>query len=386
MLCLIDKNPKHLARKKLLNTRTVHMFGSAKNDFITTTPLRIKARLFTNVTELVMTKLYFQDMIEMITQTPLLEVLRCDIIRTRGTSGKMMLGLFSGLDRLRVLDLRFREPCEYTDHAFTISRRRVRKVLPTSLQELRLSNVYDPEEMSLLLPRDPQQPRISNDGSSSSHSTGTQQQQQQHGRDDDDDDEEEGPTATVLYRRRWMEDTLVDKYQFLHPLTNLKTLRLGRCNAYTARVWRECIKPCVGNLEYLTLVGWYNNNTETLLSASSLAPTQTKMEVDEDTQLAIQETILEVQHKMKRFVMLDFVCGPGVVGGIKKLKYVSLEASFLKQQQQQPDGIVGGTAAASDGSSNSSIGPVSYSGSLSSLTSNADELLNQHVSFCRINF
>ncbi|KAG2225082.1 hypothetical protein INT45_003282 [Circinella minor] len=240
--------------------------------------------------------MYFDDIIDLIRYTPSLQVLRCDKIRTNGRY--MMFDFFADLHQLQVLDLRFRESCEHTNYAFTLSDRRTRRTLSTTLKEFRMMGVYDREEIQSLFSLPHNNPLQLQHNQIENEVIGLPLLQQQ-------------PRRHHLRRlTRQIDDTLVERYQSLRFLVSLKSLCLGRCNAYTARVWRECIKPCVSNLEHLSLSGWRTNQKNT-----------------QETELAIQEMIQELK-KIKLMELLDFECNTGVVNGIKQLDYLSIEASF----------------------------------------------------------
>ncbi|KAI7850669.1 hypothetical protein BDC45DRAFT_608574 [Circinella umbellata] len=307
-LYIINQHPMHSIQRQLLFTRTIRMLEHSHNTInrknkrrnnMTPTIQQSLANnnscLLKNVTRLIMARMYFDDIVDLVRYTPSLQVLRCDKIRTNGRY--MMFHFFADLHKLQVLDLRFRESCEHTNYAFTLSDRRTRRTLPTTLKEFRMTGVYDREEIQSLLSLPNNNPlQIQHN-----QMIGLQQQQQQ---------QQQPRRQQVRRLTRQIDDTLVERYQSLCFLVNLKSLCLGRCNAYTARVWRECIKPCVSNLEHLSLSGWRTSQKNT-----------------QETELAIQEMIQELK-KIKLMELLDFECNRGVVNGIKQLDYVSIEASF----------------------------------------------------------
>ncbi|KAI9243673.1 hypothetical protein BDA99DRAFT_529991 [Phascolomyces articulosus] len=304
-LSAMQFNPNHLARKQHIHTRSLHIYGlkNARTSISTLPPILRDMKIFLkNVTRLFLAKMHFDDIIDLIAHTPSLQILRCDNIRTRSSYYNMMFSLFSGLKRLQVLDLRFREACEHGDYAFPMSKRLNRRALPTTLKELRLVGIYDSEEIPFLFPR---------------HPNAILPLQQQHAQQEIIQHQEvqqqqqeiiEGGLTSLLRRRRerrpHRDDPLMERYQSLIHLTHLKTLCLGRCNAYTARVWRECIKPCIGNVENLKLSGW-------------------RTKTEEDLELAIQDT-LQVMKKVKVIELSDFECDVGIVHGIKQLGPTSL--------------------------------------------------------------
>ncbi|KAI8138836.1 hypothetical protein BJV82DRAFT_582487 [Fennellomyces sp. T-0311] len=296
-LCPIHRNPAHIARTRLDHIRTIRIHGRNSRRI---TQLRAKLSLctqsrglvFKNLTQLSLHNIHLHDLGELIALAPSIEILQARKIRC--DSNKVMLSMFSGLKRLRVLDLRFKEPCEHMDNAFNMSSRR-RIGLPMNLEAIRLSNVYDPEETYFVQPNN-------------------------------------NPL-----RSRWMEDAFVEKYQPFTQLTRLKTLYLGRCNGFTARVWRECIMPCLKNLTHVTLAGWLDK-------------------ANNDLDVALRETIGHMQ-TIEQLDFVDFVCGDGIIQGIHDIHHrtpILVKAKFANPNLPKPITIA--------------------------------DLLNQHVMFCRLKF
>lgn len=166
---------------------------------------------FVQLSRVDLVRMHLVDIIDVVKWLVHIQELRCLDIMTHGMPQNNVLAAFTGLRSLRVLHLHFYTPCNHGNYAFLISRNRARPVLPSTLRDLQITNLYDTEEQLL------------ND----------------------------------LRPHHWMriEAALMIKYSPLQSLVNLDTLVLHSCSAYTARIWRECLTPCAHNLRYLSLGG-----------------------------------------------------------------------------------------------------------------------------------
>ncbi|KAI9018749.1 hypothetical protein CLU79DRAFT_837022 [Phycomyces nitens] len=95
------------------------------------------------------------------------------------------------------------------------------------------------------------------------------------------------------------EMVLVGKYlpfQFMH---SLRSLSIGRCDGWMARVWRECFMPCSTSLEHVELLGC--------------------MKCDEEVETAKAEFIGNLK-RLRRFELMDSEVTPAVMDGLERLK------------------------------------------------------------------
>lgn len=207
-------------------------------------------------------RMYLVDIIDVVKWLVHIQELRCTDILTDGMTQNNVLASFTGLRRLRVLHLHFYSPCDHGNYAFLISRNRARPVLPSTLKDLQITNLYDSEEQLL----------------------------------------------NELRPQHWMriEGALMIKYSPLQSLVNLETLILHSCSAFTARIWRECLIPCASNLRYLSLGGLRSQgHNAALLTATPANDTTSFWTTDEES--PIRDISNAIHDFFTNLVHLDYL-------------------------------------------------------------------------------
>lgn len=279
---------------------------------------------FKSLQSLHLQDMFLDDMVEIAMWMTNLETLRCNNVIIRQDNNEIMLTVFSRLQKLRILSITFNQPCSHAGHAFSITGRS-RKALPSSLEELSITDLYDSEEY--LMSKTEIHLAYNN--------------------------------PELMMRWNLMEESLLAKYRPFSHLSHLRSLCLGRCSGFTARIWRECLLPCTANLEHLSLTGWRSGRESPSAwqrrQAHAIANNIDIQEVPEQVEEAIAEVIGNMQ-RIRSLELNDFHCGLGIVQGISSLTYL------------QPS-IVGASVLKAHGP----------------LDSIAD-LLHVHVSFCKIMF
>lgn len=309
--------------KSLSHTRSLRLHGNP-------TVLR-KYRLhapniypFKSLQSLHLQDMFLDDMVEIAMWMTNLEKLRCDNVITRQDNNEIMLTVFSRLQKLRILSITFQQPCSHAGNAFSITGRS-RKALPSSLEELSITSLYDSEEYLM----SKTEIHLAYDN------------------------------PELMMRWNLMEESLLAKYRPFSHLSHLRSLSLGRCSGFTARVWRECLLPCTKNLECLSLTGWRSGRESPVAwqqrHAQATAYNIDIREVPEQVEEAIAELIGNMQ-RIRSLELNDFYCGQGIVQGIQSLP--SLQPS-----------IVGASVL-------NAHGPLEC----------VADLLHVHVSFCKIIF
>ncbi|OAD68039.1 hypothetical protein PHYBLDRAFT_150713 [Phycomyces blakesleeanus NRRL 1555(-)] len=86
-------------------------------------------------------------------------------------------------------------------------------------------------------------------------------------------------------------------FQFMH---SLRSLSIGRCDGWMARVWRECFIPCSTNLENVELLGFVKCD-------------------DEDVEAAKADFIANMK-RLRRFELMDSEVTQAVMDGLGRLK------------------------------------------------------------------
>lgn len=203
--------PNHYAFDHLRHTRRMRI-TAREDQLYNPIPMCIpEVYPYVQLSRVDLVRMHLVDIIDVVKWLVHIQELRCIDIMTHDMPQNNVLAAFTGLRRLRILHLHFYTPCIHGNYAFLISRNRARPVLPSTLRDLQITNLYDTEEQLL------------ND----------------------------------LRPHHWMriEAGLMIKYSPLQSLVNLDTLILHSCSAFTARIWRECLTPCAPNLRYLSLGG-----------------------------------------------------------------------------------------------------------------------------------
>ncbi|RUS29358.1 hypothetical protein BC938DRAFT_480758 [Jimgerdemannia flammicorona] len=87
--------------------------------------------------------------------------------------------------------------------------------------------------------------------------------------DDDDDDDDEVEGSSGITHKEVPDDrvAVLWRCRFLARLPQLASLAIGRCDAWTAGVWTECLAACAGTVGYLSLTGWARGADATRESA-----------------------------------------------------------------------------------------------------------------------
>lgn len=241
-------------------------------------------RLLASLRRLDLYSIHLDIIVSLLKSLSNLEELRCYKILTRPgvPGGEMMLSAFGRLRRLRILNVEFLSRCEHRGHPFSMSSRQ--SSLPVTLEQLTITNLVDFEETLL----------------------------RGIGR------------GTEELRRCWhlMEESLVAKYSPFSRLTSLRHLSLGRCNGFTARVWRECILPCSASLEYVSFTGWHGGPCTPKRDQQQLQ----QQGEEEDVEQVMADVLANMRH-LRTLELFDFLCGHGIVQGIERLDH--LEARLL---------------------------------------------------------
>ncbi|KAI9319902.1 hypothetical protein BX666DRAFT_1917249 [Dichotomocladium elegans] len=310
--------PFHYASQHLKYTRSLSITG-LDIDCEKIIPLSIpRIYPFRRLTRLFLEHMYLCDAIELTRWLSNIEELRCEDTLTNDSSQNIVISSFSELARLRVLHLNFKHLCNHADRAFFMNHSRPRPGLPSSLQELKITNLYDPEELLLESDR--------------------------------------------FWDWQRTEDTLLYKYIPLKNLSRLESLVLGRCSAYTARIWRECLIPCSKQLKHLALTGWRSGGHNESPAALEKRRTHARAagvsveSIQEDVEQAIGEFFGNMKN-LRSLELEDFYCGTGITQGL----------SLLREKDPY---IVGATLYKAYGQ------PVLC----------VSDLLNIRIAYCRIEF
>ena len=208
--------PNHYAFQHVKHTRRMQIIAR-KDRLYNTIPMCIpEVYPYVQLSRVDLVRMYLSDIIDVVKWLVHIQELRCIDVLTDDMAQNNVLAAFTGLHHLSVLHLHFYSPCNHGNYAFLISRNRARPVLPSTLRDLQITNLYDSEEQLL------------ND----------------------------------LRPHHWMriEAALMIKYSPLQSLVNLDTLVLHSCSAFTARIWRECLIPCAHNIRYLSLGGLHSQS------------------------------------------------------------------------------------------------------------------------------
>lgn len=237
-----------------------------------------------------------------------ISILICENIQVSHMYGDFSMPNFSSMPNLKQLKLHFarRSGFGIVVSGFDLTSRRsppqnfdssISHILPTSLEQLEITNVYNREEY-LFRPQDATKAIVS--------------QMAMEGN-------EHGYLMQEMIEN-WnnLERQLITKYNMLTNLTSLTCLSLDRITAFTARVWRECMIPCASQLEYLSLSGWTVNSRESPLDMMTRArtlTTTTQEEKMEAVELALSEFISALSN-IKQITLNQFICGEGLVLGL----------------------------------------------------------------------
>ncbi|KAI8371483.1 uncharacterized protein BYT42DRAFT_580417 [Radiomyces spectabilis] len=295
--------------KQLLYVRSLSMENEIDNRKMA---IRLpKIYPFQNLREVHLRNMYLDDITELAMWMDSIEVLTCENIMTRGSQSELILSVFTKLQRLRVLVLQFMQMCEHSSSSLMMTG--TRKMLPASLEVLTLNNLYDCEEYMI-------RPIIAENIRSNQR------------------------PEVLLQRWSMMEQSLVMKYQTFSRLRNLKSLTLGRCNAFTARVWRECLMPCTTQLEYLSLSGCSGRANHEGWKARSLYPGHTPiLDITDDMEAAIGEFFGSLR-RIRVLKLSDFCCSGGMATGFLKLaskKPIVISANHVVPPFQNLEAMVG---------------------------------------------
>ncbi|KAG0174044.1 hypothetical protein DFQ28_008906 [Apophysomyces sp. BC1034] len=245
-----------------------------------------------NLKELYIRDVYLDDIVKLVRWIPKIEVLWCENILARGDRNEMLF-FTQRLRQLRKFGLFFSRECEFTGCMSLLSTRN--NVLPETLEVLAVSNLYDSENYVIT--------------------------------EDIDAMRMDDVAASMIRRWNIMEESLLTKYRIFSSLRNLRSLTLGQCRSYTARVWRECFIPCGKQLEFLSLTGWHDNQSHGLLDTwqniqpSALSATVNFQDMIEDVEEAIADFLHSIPH-LRKLELIDFYCGEGIKQGIRRLSHL----------------------------------------------------------------
>jgi hypothetical protein len=134
-----------------------------------------------------------------------------------------------------------------------------------------------------------------------------------------DTEEYSTPTMDAWYD---MERVLYLKYIAFSTMSELKSLALSRCNAFTASIWRDCFLPCAPRLKRLYLAGWegrgFRQSPQALLERRAHEEWAGVARIPDEVELALAEFISSLV-SIKSIHLNDFYCGHGLVLGLERL-------------------------------------------------------------------
>lgn len=260
----------------------------------------IRIAPFKMLEEIHLINMHLTDIAVLLSWLKHIKIIHCENIHV--PRGRINFSIFSRLERLESLHLRFAKPCPFGPAFFTPLRDQIgtiyQKGLARSLKHLSISNMYDPEEV------------LNNSISLNAEELFFNQPTEQLER----------------HFSCWaqFDEHLVQKYKMFKSLSNLKSLTLGRVSSFTARVWRECFIPCSRNLEYLSMDNWEGakkRETPQGLLARYRRELNRPEEVMPlyDVDAALSEFIASLKN-IKKIELNCFYCEDGIINGLAKLK------------------------------------------------------------------
>lgn len=244
--------------------------------------------IFPRLKEVYATWHHYEDLLRFITWIPGLEVIWADRIKVMSRHQQMLI--FSEFKKhqktLKKLSMRFSEGCPvegYLDESPDEP-----NVLPRTLEVLELVNIYDPDEEDHMKHLRKVQEKITMEDQRSGYAQ--------------------------------LQGSLNTKYRSIGQLHNLRALTFGRCNAWTAEIWRKCLLPCAPKLEFLSLAGWdsrgrIQDTPDERLQARENLPGEPPISLAER---AIADSIARMS-KIRRIQLVKFYIGHGIVQGVKRL-------------------------------------------------------------------
>ncbi|KAF7730186.1 hypothetical protein EC973_002794 [Apophysomyces ossiformis] len=242
---------------------------------------------FKNLKEVYIRNAYLDEIVKLVRWVPRIEVLWCENILAHCNRNEMLF-FTQRLRQLRKLGLFFSRECEFTRCMSLLSSKN--SVLPDTLEVLSVSNLFDSESKAI---------------------------------EDLTIAREEHTMTEIINRWHILEESLVAKYRMFSSLKNLRSLTLGRCHSYTARVWRECLVPCGKQLEFLSLTGWYGIQGigRVDIWQDTRPTTVGYQDIVEDVEHAIADFLQSIAC-LRKLELTDFFCGQGVKEGIQRLSHL----------------------------------------------------------------
>ncbi|OBZ88115.1 hypothetical protein A0J61_03831 [Choanephora cucurbitarum] len=267
---------------------------------------------FDQLKELQLTSMYLADIDRLISWLDCLTTLVCQktLVGQRPT---LRLSMFSRLRQLEHLAIDFYVPCCLGFNRATAflnsDRNLLSERLPESLKTFSLHGVYDSEELLFdvqlrdLFHDVPVLPDRRRTRQAEAMRIITQHQDEIANQDD------------MIANWIEMERTMVLKYNVLSCLTQLTSLSLGSVRSFTSRVWRECMIPCAGNLNYLSLAAWNGKRENPQLTVQRLLQPDLKDDAE--------EALAEFTSALKNIKLIEldrFVCSQGLINGLKQIQ------------------------------------------------------------------
>ncbi|KAI8367790.1 hypothetical protein BD560DRAFT_399618 [Blakeslea trispora] len=276
----------------------------------------IKIPPFEQLKELCLTSMYLADIDRLVAWLDHLTSLTCEktLVGQRPT---LRLGMFSRLRQLEHLHIDFYVPCCLGFNRATAflnsDRTTLTERLPVSLKSFSLHGIYDSEELLF----DVQLRDLFHDVPVLRHPhplTRLNRRAEAMWMIEQRQEEIEHQDQMIA---NWieMERTMVQKYNVFNCLTQLTSLSLGSVRSFTSRIWRECMIPCAGHLEYLFLAGWNGKRENPLLTVQRLVQPDLK----DDAEEALAEFIGALG-AIQQMTLDRFVCSQGLVDGINQIQ------------------------------------------------------------------
>lgn len=243
---------------------------------------------FPRLKEVYATWNHYEDFLRFITWIPDLEVIWAERIKVMSRHQQMFI--FSDFKKhqktLKKLSLRFSEGCPV--EGYMSESPGSPNILPPTLEVLELVNIYDPDEEDHMKHLRRVQEKITMEEQRSGYAQ--------------------------------LQQSLDMKYRSLGQLRNLRALTFGRCNAWTADIWRKCLSACAPKLEFLSLAGWdgksrIQDTPDERLKAREELPGEPPISLAERAIADGFALMSEIRH----IQLVKFYIGHGVVQGIKRL-------------------------------------------------------------------